>query len=169
MSYLISVQPDITKTLNDPGVITDTLQLDSETYMGILQMANCLFFKDGNRIRILNVETGTVDPNDNDEIFDNKHYVTHVTGKVEKQLNDDLPWREAIEHPSNDELQRPITMRYSCMFNSAFPEPLFQESWIFQFDDLKFLQGAISACHWYHLDPHKQIENLHDGDTEVAF
>lgn len=168
MSYRISVQPDIRKTLADPGVIVGTLQLDPETYMGIVQMAYCLFHRPNAHIRILNIRTRIVDPIDVDRL-DNQHFVTHVTGPVIELLADDYPWRLAIEHPTNDELQRPITMRYSCMFQSAFLGVQIQEYWIFQFDDLRFLQGAISACQWYHLDPHKQIRDLHDLDTEVVF
>lgn len=43
--YNISIQPDISKTLDDPGVITDQIQLSFDALAGILNMAYVLFIR----------------------------------------------------------------------------------------------------------------------------
>ena len=170
--YNISIQPDISKTLDDPGVITDQIQLSFDALAGILNMAYVLFIRSeemDQHISIQDYESAMYLRLPDHGFERGPHLVSHMNDRIKYGLQRG-PWKIAIENPLNDELQHNITMQYSCVFESIYPldSPL-KEIWILQFDDLEFLRGAISVCQWFNLDPHDHIYSVHFGNTFMDF
>ena len=169
-TFDFSVQPNLRLTLNDPGVISNPINFHRKTFPGIIHMGNTLFgsIDEMNKhIRIYDPETDYWQLTD-DYLDNSPHDVSRMNRDITEDLDQGRTWTQAIE--LNEELLHPITQKYTVMFTAKFPldSPL-KESLIVQFNDLEFLQGAISICQWFNLDPHDHITNLHEGDTAIEF
>jgi hypothetical protein len=164
MEYTIQLQPDLTRTLNDPGIITFRLQLIPDQLDGIRAMARMLFEGDTSDHLImwlisLSQQINLVVPDRNEVTVE---FNADAGSEMYHAIEEGLTWREAITYVF-PESSIPITQRYTAIFWSLVNTL----GIIVQFDNLEFLQGAISMCQWFRLDWHQHIADLHDGDTEV--
>lgn len=163
MEYTIQLQPDLTRTLQDRDTILFPIYLTSSQLDGIRAMAHTLFEGDTNDHLIVWLITLLHDVN---LIVPERNQVTvdfnaDAVSEMYHAIEDGGTWRDAITYVFPDSV--PITQRYTAIFWSL----LNTLGIIVQFDDLEFLQGAISLCQWFQLDWHQHITDLHDGDTEV--
>jgi hypothetical protein len=163
MEYTIQLQPDLTRTLNDPGIITFRLQLTPYQRDGIRAMAQMLFEGATSDHLImwvisLDQQINLVVPDRNEVTVE---FNADAVSEMYHAIDEGLTWREAITHVFPNGI--PITQRYTAIFWSLVNTL----GIIVQFDNLELLQGAISMCQWFRLDWHQHITDLHDGDTEV--
>jgi hypothetical protein len=168
LQFQVWVQPNPERHLNNGGVVVSTLSLTPDQFYGIMRMSSTIF--DGYpEFHLTLTRLGLGQP------FRfparDPYYVTILTSSVNNALRLGEPWREAIRHTGlSGLLSPPVTMRYTALFGNYIPSVPrshgAQTTWtIVQFDSIEFLQGAITACQWFGLNPREYIKEIHDGNT----
>lgn len=72
-------------------------------------------------------------------------------------------WNRSDDISYLTDIARPITKRYTCRLYSDWGGRSHPLNRIVQFDSPEFIQGSISVCTWYGVDPHHNILDLYDG------
>lgn len=197
-NYDISIQPDINKTLDDQGIITSQLQLNNQQILGIVHMCFALFGEQSDvYITIEYVEGFALLNLTDDHIQDSQYMVADLDYETMNRIKNTDQWNpiiidyldnrihqntEALPEDIRTMLNRPeiqtlmnqqqnlITKRYSCITKSVFPvQEVDKDFWVIQFKDIVFLQGMISVCQWFNLNPYDYITNLHQREEKVEF
>lgn len=159
--YQILVQPNVNRTLDNPGVRVFEMNLTPEQLAGIVLMARALFPGAAFRhIGVYNLQglTSQLPP----QLQVTQLIYEPFTERLNQYLGQGIPWRLAIRltFPQS----APITRRYTALLASldgAITQYV-------QFDTPEFLQGAISVLKWFDIEPwDDQIMDLHENDTRI--
>lgn len=174
-NLVILVQPDLTKTLGDPGVIRSNIQISPEALKGLLYGAYIMFLgfdEMDEHIGIYDPEMDAYIGLSEEEFEEGPNMISKFNNAVAGLLDTDRTWTEVFRATFFGETLKPITMRYSAMIESVYPlNRPGGDFWILQFNDLEFLRGIVSVYQWFGLDPYHGgfIEHLHEGDENRVF
>jgi hypothetical protein len=165
----ITFQPDPNRTLRDPGVIDFRINLDSRRLAARAQLAG-----------IVIMMTVLFEPNITHHIEIHRPMAQELTyldpfvrGHIVKigpemwpifnsLVNSESRWSQVIAG---------LPGRHGSINESSYSAMLWNyprtTRYIFNFQSLEFLQGAITACRWLGLNPREYITHLHAGNTAM--
>lgn len=161
-SYRIRLQPNLERTLGEPGTIETTLDLTLDQYNGIRAMGFVLLGGEANHHFEITDSYG---------VFIQPMMPSSVTVSTARSeadyftiidlLNQGNSWSDVIMQTVAEVALIPDNL------TGVFWDILTREFWVIQFETPQFLQGAISLCQWFGLNWHDHITDLHNGNTAV--
>jgi len=165
--FILTIQPDLTKTITNSIPFYYNISLNEELSAGILLMADNIWKDD--YINHLKLQLSTYDqkiilytPSDYKKIYQISE--NNLILPFDKKTS----WYRYINILSSDpnniiRVPSEINMPYTCRFFN----PHNKTSNIHQFESSSFIRGSISVCHWFSLNPYNYIDNIHKGNSEV--
>lgn len=176
--YWFRLQPDPEQTLRDPGTIEFTIDLTRSQFRGISNMVHAMFtswvqLESPVNKSVLHLGRYLV-PNST-VWFPLTSYqedviaiipITHMSGLHQESIRSVIPWTHLIQNPEvimfppgrpRPTITKPYTAILVNYYGGVFGV-------IVQFDNLEFLQGAITLCEWFRLRWRDYIMDIHEGD-----
>lgn len=165
--FILTLQPDISKSVNDYGTFQYNITLNEYQLAGILLMAFNIFGKYySNHIGLqLSTYEGLYIFTPFDFISD---YLISSNNSIIPYDPYKMYWYDYINHltynyGNNTHIPNNIYKKYTCRFKND----KFNISIIYQFEDQDFIQGALSLCYWLDLNWDEYIDNIHLGNEPI--
>lgn len=173
--YVIVLQPDVNKTIHQVNTQEFNLSLNDEQVAGLLLMAYNVFgikWKNKLRVRLITTVSTTQNSYNNKDVYPEytpELFLSLYSVTKSRKL---LPYDEgywyqyinqlALSDTSKGYIPNEIKYPYTCRFKNT------HEYTIYQFDSTDFIQGALSLCQWFHLDPNQYMDNVHIGNESLT-